>query len=264
MIAASGGNFGLAVAYAASRLGHRAEVFVPESTPEVKIDGLRAYGAEVNIHGGFYAEALEAAERRRADSGALWTHAFDQPEMVAGNGTVGLELGEQVRGLDTLLVAVGGAGLIGGIAAWFRGNPRVVGVETEGTASLAAAMAHGAPVDIEIGGIAADSLGARRVGDIGFAIARRFVDRVAVVDDEAVKRAQRALWDRLRIIVEPGGAAVSPHYPRARIVRMKAKGSACSCAARTRIQEASWASAHRLGGNRGTRRRGGLDLVGGA
>ena len=134
-------------------------------------------------------------------------HAFDQPEMVAGNGTVGLELGEQVRGLDTLLVAVGGAGLIGGIAAWFRGNPRVVGVETEGTASLAAAMAHGAPVDVEIGGIAADSLGARRVGDIGFAIARRFVDRVAVVDDKAVKRAQLTLWEGLRIIVEPGAAA---------------------------------------------------------
>jgi threonine dehydratase len=207
VIAASGGNFGLAVAYAASRLGHRAEVFVPESTPEVKTDRLRAYGAEVNIHGGFYAEALEAAERRRADSGALWMHAFDQPEMVAGNGTVGLELGEQVHGLDTLLVAVGGAGLIGGIAAWFRGDPRVVGVETEGTASLAAAMANGAPVDVEIGGIAADSLGARRVGDIGFAIARRFVDRVAVVDDEAVKRAQLALWERLRIIVEPGAAA---------------------------------------------------------
>jgi threonine dehydratase len=207
VIAASGGNFGLAVADAASRLGHRAEVFVPESTPHIKIDRLRAYGAEVNIHGGFYAEALEAAERRRADSGALWIHAFDQPEMVAGNGTVGLELGDQVRGLDTLLVAVGGAGLIGGIAAWFRGSLRIVGVETEGTASLAAAMAHGAPVDVEIGGIAADSLGARRVGDIGFAIARRFVDRVAVVDDEAVKRAQRALWERLRIIVEPGGAA---------------------------------------------------------
>jgi threonine dehydratase len=207
VIAASGGNFGLAVAYAAMRLGHRAEVFVPESTPEVKIARLRAYGAEVKIHGGFYADALEAAEARRADSGALWTHAFDQPEMVAGNGTVGLEWGEQVRDLDTLLVAVGGAGLIGGIAAWFRGDPRILGVETEGTASLAAAMAHGAPVDVEIGGIAADSLGARRVGEIGFAIARRFVDRVVVVDDEAVRRAQRALWEKLRIIVEPGAAA---------------------------------------------------------
>ena len=207
VIAASGGNFGLAVAYAASRLGHRAEVFVPESTPEVKVHRLRAYGANVSITGHFYAEALEAAEVRRADSGALWMHAFDQPEMVAGNGTVGSELDEQVGDLDTLLVAVGGAGLIGGIAAWFRGDPRVVGVETEGTASLAAALAHGAPVDTEIGGIAADSLGARRVGDIGFAIARRFVDRVTVVDDEAVKRAQRALWEDLRIVVEPGAAA---------------------------------------------------------
>jgi threonine dehydratase len=207
VIAASGGNFGLAVAYAASRLGHRAEVFVPESTPEVKVRRLRAYGADVSITGRFYGEALEAAEGRRGDSGALWMHAFDQPEMVAGNGTVGLEWGEQVRDLDTMLVAVGGAGLIGGIAAWFRGDPQVVGVETEGTASLAAAMAHGAPVDVEIGGIAADSLGARRVGEIGFAVARRFVDRVAVVDDEAVKQAQRALWENLRIIVEPGAAA---------------------------------------------------------
>ena len=207
VIAASGGNFGLAVAYAASRLGHQAEVFVPESTPEVKIHRLRAYGANVNVTGRFYAEALEAAEARRADSGALWMHAFDQPEMVAGNGTVGPEWEEQVRELDTLLVAVGGAGLIAGIAAWFRGDARVVGVETEGTASLAAALAHGAPVDVEIGGIAADSLGARRVGDIGFAIARRFVDRVTVVDDEAVRQAQRALWENLRVVVEPGAAA---------------------------------------------------------
>ena len=207
VIAASGGNFGLAVAYAASRLGHHAEVFVPESTPEVKIHRLRAYGANVNITGRFYAEALEAAEARRADSGALWMHAFDQPEMVAGNGTVASELDEQVRELDTLLVAVGGAGLIAGIAAWFRGDARVLGVETEGTASLAAALAHGAPVDVEIGGIAADSLGARRVGDIGFAIARRFVDRVTVVDDAAVIQAQRALWENLRIVVEPGAAA---------------------------------------------------------
>jgi threonine dehydratase len=207
VIAASGGNFGLAVAYAARRLGHRAEVFVPESTPEVKVQRLRAYGANVNVVGAFYAEALEAAEARRADSGALWMHAFDQPEMVAGNGTVGSELDEQVRELDTLLVAVGGAGLIAGIAAWFRGGVRIVGVETEGTASLAAALAHGAPVDVEIGGIAADALGARRVGEIGFAIARRFVDRVAVVDDEAVKHAQRALWDDLRIVVEPASAA---------------------------------------------------------
>jgi threonine dehydratase len=207
VIAASGGNFGLAVAYVARRLGHRAEVFVPESTPEIKIRRLRAYGANVNVTGAFYAEALEAAEARRAASGALWMHAFDQPEMVAGNGTVGSELEGQVRELDTLLVAVGGAGLIAGIAAWFRGDPRVVGVETEGTASLAAALAHGAPVDIEIAGIAADALGARRVGEIGFAIAHRFVDRVVVVDDEVVKQAQRALWEDFRIVVEPASAA---------------------------------------------------------
>jgi len=205
--AASGGNFGAAVAYAADVLGHAAEVFVPESTPAAKVDPLRALGASVVVGGAFYADALAAAERRCRARGALWMHAFDQHEMIAGNGTVGRELETQCSGLDTLLVAVGGGGLIAGIAAWFEGRIRVVGVETKRTASMTAALASGEPVDIDVGGIAADALGARRVGELCFAVAQRLVDRIVVIDDDDVRRAQRDLWQRLRLLVEPAGAA---------------------------------------------------------
>ena len=208
VVAASGGNFGAAVAYAASVLGHSAEVFVPESTQVAKVDRLRAFGGSVVVTGAFYADALAEAEQRCRETGALWMHAFDQHEMIAGNGTVAREFETQCPGLDTVLVAVGGGGLIAGIAAWFEGRVRVVGVETKGTASMAAALANGQPVDIDIGGgIAADSLGARRVGDLCFATAHRLVDRIVVVDDDDVRRAQRELWQRLRLLVEPAGAA---------------------------------------------------------
>jgi threonine dehydratase len=205
VIAASGGNFGLAVAHAALRLGHPAEVFVPESSSAVKVARLRGYGASVNVGGAFYAEALEAAEQRAQQTGALWMHAFDQPAMVAGNGTVARELAGQVE-LDTVLVAVGGGGLLGGVGAWYAGDVRVVGVETELTASLTAALAAGSPVDAPVGGLAADALGARRVGDIGFAVATMYVEQVVLVDDDAVVRAQRRLWDQLRTAVEPAAA----------------------------------------------------------
>jgi threonine dehydratase len=207
VVAASGGNFGAAVAYAASVLGHAAELFVPESTPTTKVDRLRAFGGRVVVTGAFYADALAEAERRCRETRALWMHAFDQHEMIAGNGMVGRELETQCPGLDTLLVAVGGGGLIAGIAAWFQGRVRVVGVETKGTASMAAALANGAPVDTDVGGLAADALGARRVGDLCFAIAHRLVDRIVVVDDDDVRQAQRAVWQRLRLLVEPAGAA---------------------------------------------------------
>jgi threonine dehydratase len=207
VVAASGGNFGAAVAYAASVLGHVAELFVPESTPATKVDRLHAFGGSVVVTGGFYADALGEAERRGRETGALWMHAFDQHEMVAGNGTVARELETQCPGLDTLLVAVGGGGLIAGIAAWFEGRVRVVGVETTGTASMAAALADDGPVDIDVGGITADALGARRVGRLCFAIAQRLVDRIVVVEDDDVRRAQRELWQRLRLLVEPAGAA---------------------------------------------------------
>ena len=205
VVAASGGNFGLAVAHAARRLCHRAEVFVPESASAVKVARLRGYGASVHVGGAFYADALEAAEQRVRQTGALWMHAFDQPEMVAGNGTVARELAEQVE-LDTVLVAVGGGGLVGGVGAWYAGDVRVVGVETEQTASLTAALAAGSPVDAPVGGIAADALGARRVGDIGFAVATKYVEQVVLVDDDAAVRAQRRLWDQGRTAVEPAAA----------------------------------------------------------
>lgn len=207
VIAASGGNFGLAVAYAARELGHRAEIFVPETSPAVKIERLRELGAEVEVVPGFYSEAAVASRTRAEETGALVMHPFDQPEVVAGDGTVGIELSEQVPDADTVLVAVGGGGLIAGIASWFAGEVRVVGVEPELCPSLHTALEGGEPVDVEVGGIAADSLGPRRVGEIAFETAKRLVDRVVLVSDEAIRDAQRRLWGDLRLISEPGGAA---------------------------------------------------------
>lgn len=206
VVAASGGNHGAAVAYAARRLGHRAEIFVPEISSPVKVRFIESFGATVTVVGTNYAEALEASTVRAKESGAVVVHAYDQPEVVAGQGTLGREIEEQAPELDILLVAVGGAGLIGGIAGWYRGATRIVGVETETTPSLHSALEAGGPVDVETGGLAADSLGARRVGRIGFSMARRFVGRVVLVDDASVRAAQRRLWDSTRLIVEPGGA----------------------------------------------------------
>ncbi len=207
VIAASGGNFGLAVAFAARELGHRAEIFVPETSPEVKIRAIRDQGAEVHVIPGYYADAAEACEERVLEIGALLMHPYDQPEVVAGQGTIGLELAEQVPGMDTVLVAVGGGGLVGGIAAWFAGEARVVGVEPELCPTMTAALRAGEPVDVEVGGIAADALGARRLGGIAFAIASRFVDRVALVTDGAIMAARRLLWDEVHLLAEPGAAA---------------------------------------------------------
>jgi threonine dehydratase len=209
VIAASGGNHGVAVAFAVQRLGHRAEIFVPEVCPPVKVQRLRDYGAQVTLVGATYAEALQASQVRAAETGALVVHAYDQPEVVAGQGTLGYEFAQQVPDLDTVLVAVGGGGLIGGIAAWFEGNVRVIGVEPESAASMAAALNRGEPVDAEVGGIAADSLGARRVGALAFSLAKDYVDRVILVKDESIRAAQRVLWNDLRIVAEPGGATAT-------------------------------------------------------
>ena len=206
VVAASGGNFGLAVAYAAHTLGHRAEIFVPDTSPAAKIDRIREMGADRQRRPGYYDEASVSAAARQAETGALAMHPFDQPEVVAGGGTVGLELSEQVPDADTVLVAVGGGGLIGGIASWFRGDVRVVGVEPEGCPTLHAALAAGEPVDVDVGGIAADSLGPRRVGAIAFAAARAWVDRVTLVPDDAIRDAQRRLWRDAHVVAEPGGA----------------------------------------------------------
>jgi len=207
VIAASGGNHGAAVAYAARQLGHRAEIFVPESTPDVKVERLRRYGARVVLTGASYAEAWAASRARAKETGALEVHAYDQPEVVAGQGTLALEFERQYAGLDTVFVAVGGGGLIGGVAAWFAGRVKVVAVEPERCPTLYTAIRDGAPVDVEVGGIAADSLGARRIGNIAFDVARRHVDSIVLVSDQEIRDAQRALWDSVRVLVEPGAAA---------------------------------------------------------
>jgi len=206
VVAASGGNHGVAVAFAAWQLGIEAHVFVPSICSPAKIARIRASGAELVIAGERYADALAASEAFEAQSGALAIHAFDQRETLLGQGTLGLEL-EQQTSLDTLLVAVGGGGLIGGIAAWYAGRIKVVGVEPEAAPTLAHALAAGRPVDAEAGGIAADSLAPRRVGERVFPLAQRFVERVVLVEDEAIRGAQQRLWDDLRIVAEPGGAA---------------------------------------------------------
>jgi threonine dehydratase len=206
VVAASGGNHGLAVAYAAMRLGIPAKIFVPSISSPAKIARIRSYGADLVVGGERYADALVASEAWAVQSGALPVHAFDQRETLLGQGSVALEL-EQQAPLDTLLVAVGGGGLIGGIAAWYRGNVRVIGVEPEAAPTLHDALAAGHPVDAPAGGIAADSLAPRRVGELMFPIARRFVERVALVTDTAITDAQQRLWDTLRIVSEPGAAA---------------------------------------------------------
>jgi threonine dehydratase len=173
----------------------------------VKVERLRSYSAQVRLVGANYAEALLASQTRAAQTDALVVHAYDQPEIVAGQGTIGYEFARQAPSLDTVLVAVGGGGLVGGIAAWFEGRVRVIGVEPESAPTLAAALKAGEPIDVEVGGIALDSLGARRVGTLAFSLAKRYVNRVVLVRDETIRAAQRALWNDLRIVAEPGGAA---------------------------------------------------------
>lgn len=207
VVAASGGNHGAAVAYAAGKLGKPARIFVPTVASPVKIERIRAYGAEIIITGDRYADALAASELWAARSGALRLHAFDQVETMLGQGTTALELEAQCANLDTLLVAVGGGGLIGGIAAWYAGRVKIVGVEPEAAPTLWTALRAGHPVDCEAGGIAADSLAPRRVGDLNFPIARECVHSVILVSDDAIRESQQTLWNSLRIAVEPGGAA---------------------------------------------------------
>ncbi|RWH72251.1 MAG: threonine/serine dehydratase [Mesorhizobium sp.] len=207
VVAASGGNHGAAVAYAAMRLGHKATIFVPEVSPPAKLERIRGYGAELVVGGARYAEALAASESFAEKSGALQIHAFNQEETLVGQGTLGLEIEADLPELDTLLVAVGGGGLIGGIAAWFAGRIRIIAVEPEGAPTLHRAFEAGRPVDAPTEGIAADSLAPKRVGEMMFPIAEAFVERSILVSDDEIIAAQAALWDRVRIISEPGGAA---------------------------------------------------------
>ena len=207
VVAASGGNHGAAVAFAAQRLGVPARIFVPSIASPAKLRQIESYGAELVIGGERYADALEASEAWIAQSGALPIHAFDQVETLLGQGTLGAELEAQAPELDTLLVAVGGGGLMGGIAAWYRSRIRLVGVEPKAAPTLFKALEAGRPVDAEAGGIAADSLAPRRVGSLMFPLAQNHVERVVLVEDDAIRAAQETLWRVLRVVAEPGGAA---------------------------------------------------------
>ncbi|MBX3606578.1 MAG: threonine/serine dehydratase [Piscinibacter sp.] len=205
--AASGGNHGAAVAFAAQRTGTPATIFVPGVSAAVKREQIAACGATLRIVGERYADALAACEAYQRESGALALHAFDQPETLLGQATVALEFEQQAPDLDAVLVAVGGGGLIGGMAAWYRGATRLIGVEPQAAPTLTRALAAGHPVDAPAGGVAADSLAPRQVGALMFPIARQHVETTVLVDDAAILAAQRQLWRVLRLAVEPGGAA---------------------------------------------------------
>ncbi len=207
MVAASGGNHGAAVAYAAMKLKVPAKIFVPSVSSPAKVARIRDYGADLTIEGDRYADALAESETWAENTGAMPVHAFDQDETLLGQGTLGMELETQAPSLDTLLVAVGGGGLIAGIAAWYAGRVKVIGVEPVAAPTLTKALAAGHPVDAEAGGVAADSLAPRRVGERVFPIAKQYVHSVVLVSDEAIVRAQKMLWQAARIVAEPGGAA---------------------------------------------------------
>lgn len=207
VVAASGGNHGAAVAFAAMKLGKPARIFVPTVSSQAKQNRIRSYGADLVVTGDRYADALAASEEWAQESRAMKIHAYDQRETLLGQGTLGLEFQEQAPDLDTVLIAVGGGGLIGGVAAWYAGEVKVIGVEPETAPTLNWAMKAGRPVDAPAGGIAADSLAPKRVGELMFPLAQAYVSEVLLVSDEEIAQAQRKLWDTLRIAAEPGGAA---------------------------------------------------------
>jgi len=207
VVAASGGNHGVAVAFAAKKFNVPARIYVPTVASITKVDRIRGYGAELVIGGERYADAYAESQKWAEESGAMPIHAYDQRETLLGQGTVGLEFEEQAPDIDTLLVAVGGGGLIGGIAAWYAGRVRIIGVEPDKAPTLTRALEAGRPVDAEAGGIAADSLAPRRVGELMFPLALKFVERVLLVTDEEIRAAQQLLWKEQRVAAEPGGAA---------------------------------------------------------
>jgi len=206
VIVASGGNAGIATAAAAQALGVHCEVFLPNVSSEAKRARLRALGAQVVVGGDAYADALAACLERQRETGALLTHAYDQAEVVAGAGTLGLEIERQGGTPDSVLVSVGGGGLIGGLAAWFEARARVVALEPERAPTLYRAREAGEPVDVEVGGIAADSLGARRIGSISWDITQRHVPQALLLTDDAIRAAQLWLWRELKLAVEPAAA----------------------------------------------------------
>jgi threonine dehydratase len=207
VVAASGGNHGAAVAYAAMKLGKPAKIFVPSVSSPAKVQRIRDYGADLAIEGDRYADALAASETWAQRTGAMQVPAFDQNETIMGQGTIGFELAEQAPDIDTVLVAVGGGGLVAGVAAWFAGRIKVIGVEPFASPTLSKALEAGHPVDAEAGGLAADSLAPRRVGERVFPIVRKYAPQTVLVSDTAIASAQAMLWQALRIVAEPGGAA---------------------------------------------------------
>jgi threonine dehydratase len=207
VVAASGGNHGAAVAYAARTLGVPAEIFVPEITGAAKRALIESYGARLVVGGAAYDAARQASEARAAKTGALLVHAYDQQEVLEGQGTVALEFEADAPGLGHVLVATGGGGLIGGMAGWYgAGGTRLVSVEPEGCPTLATALREGRPVPAPVGGVAADSLGARQVGALMFPLAQQAVEAAVLVPDGAIRQAQRLLWEAARVVAEPGGA----------------------------------------------------------
>jgi threonine dehydratase len=206
VVAASGGNFGLAVAYAARVLGHRATLFVPGTSPEEKIGRIATLGADVRVVPGYYPDALAASREWARESGAYELHAYDRPGLVAGQGTCAREIMEQVPDAHAILVAVGGGGLIAGIASWTRDAVDLVGVESEGCPTLRAARQAGEPVDVEVGGIAASALGASRLGDHAWR-ANEWIDESILVSDEEIVKAQSWLWNTCRVMAEPAACA---------------------------------------------------------
>ena len=207
VIAASGGNHGAAVAYVAQQLGLIAEIYVPELTPAAKCARIESFGAKLVRTGAAYAEAFAASQIRAAETGALVVHAYDHADVIAGQGTTALEFEADAPDLTHVLVATGGGGLIGGMSAWLAGRVKVISVEPIGCPTLHGALAAGHPVVGPVGGVASDSLGAKEVGALMFPIAQRYVSEAVLVTDDAIVAAQRLLWDRMRLIAEPGGAA---------------------------------------------------------
>lgn len=206
IVAASGGNHGAAVAYAAHKLGYKAAIFVPEMAGPSKIDLIRRAGADLRVVPGEYADALRAAQIYEADTGAAQIHAYDGLGTVVGQGTMMREWERQGLAADTVLIAVGGGGLIGGSLAWLQGARKVVAVEPETSCALNAALAAGKPVDVDVSGVAANALGAKRIGQYCFDLSRAHLGDSVLVSDDAITRAQLLLWQNLRQLVEPAGA----------------------------------------------------------
>jgi threonine dehydratase len=207
LIAASGGNHGAAVAYVGQQLGIPVEIFMPSTSPAIKRERIAGYGAKVNVIEGYYDEAQLAATERQAESGALAIPPFEHPAIIAGQGTMAIEIDDQVGDYDTLLIAVGGGGYIAGQAAWLRDRRRVVSVEPSSSRCLHAARLNGAPTPVSVSGVAADSLGTNQVGSFAWSIVKHFVDDSVLVEDNDIRVAQRSLWNEMRLVAEPGGAA---------------------------------------------------------